>query len=480
MAHGAAQRRGQRRRAAVVALGALIVAACGSTSSSTSGPEAAPKMALSGIKHIVVIYQENWSFDSLYGKFPGANGWSQAGTISQVDSNGAPLTSLPQPYLDTGSPPAKPPVVDPKIPAGLPVAGYDLSKYVPPTGKTGDLVHRYYQEQVQIDGGKNDRFVSGSDNPGLVLSYYDGTPMPEGQLAQQNVLADNFFHSAFGGSFLNHQWLICACTPKWDTSQAPIPDAKVAKLDASGKLMSDGYISPDGHVINTAYTVNSPHPKSFDAPDQKGFLVPELTDPTIGDRLNDKGVSWAWYSGGWNNALAGSADANFQFHHQPFAFYKNYADGTDLRKQHLKDEFDFIGDIRKGTLPSVAFIKPLGDDNEHPGYANEAEGQAHVLGLVSAIETNPAYKDNTAIIITYDENGGRYDHVAPPKGDVWGPGTRVPAVIVAPFAKHGVVDHTQYETVSILRLIEKRFDVQPLSDRDAKANDLTAAFDLAS
>src|SRR5262249_17971136 len=146
---------------------------------------------LDRINHFVVIYQENWSFDSLYGKFPGANGLAQAGAaVAQVDKAGQPMASLPQP-IDTNQKPAAP---DSRFPATLPVAPYDLAQYVAPNGKTGDLVHRFYQEQYQIDGGKMDKFAAWSDNPGLTLSYLDASNMPEGQLAQQYTMADNFFH----------------------------------------------------------------------------------------------------------------------------------------------------------------------------------------------------------------------------------------------------------------------------------------------
>jgi hypothetical protein len=124
----------------------------------------------------------------------------------------------------------------------------------------------------------------------------------------------------------------CACTPRWDPAQAPIPASRVAQLGPDGSLQKDGTITPDGHIVNTSYTVNSPHPSSYDAPDQRGQLVPELDDPTIGDRLSEAGVSWKWYSGGWDAALAGRADSTFQFHHQPFAFFRRYADGTEGRR----------------------------------------------------------------------------------------------------------------------------------------------------
>ena len=202
--------------------------------------------------------------------------------------------------------------------------------------------------------------------------------------------------------------------------------------------------------------------------------------PTIGDRLSDKGLSWAWYSGGWNDAIAGNPDPLFQFHHQPFAFFQNYADGTpgEGAAPEGRAGLPHVAQTT-GTLPAVSFIKPIGEDNEHPGYASLVQGQQHVADIVSAVQSSPYWKD-TAIIVTYDENGGRWDHVAPPKGDRWGPGSRVPTIIISPFAKRGFVDHTQYDTTSILKLIETRWGLAPLGARDAAANDLTNAFSFSA
>jgi phospholipase C len=281
---------------------------------------------------------------------------------------------------------------------------------------------------------------------------------------------DNFFHAAFGGSFLNHQFLVCACAPKWSDAPANIR----AELDANGVMTRDGQVTPDGFGINTSYTVNSPHPANVTDPN---LLVPEQTAPTIGDRLSDAGVSWKWYSGGWNQAVLGHGDPLFQYHHQAFAYYANYADGTPGRAEHLRDEGDFYNDVLSNNLPAVTFIKPLGADNEHPGYATEMNGQLHVADLVSTIQNSPYWND-TAIVITYDEHGGRWDHVAPPTIDRWGPGIRVPTIIISPFARKGFVDHNQYDTTSILKFIETRWSLQPLSDRDANTGDLQTAFDF--
>jgi phospholipase C len=199
--------------------------------------------------------------------------------------------------------------------------------------------------------------------------------------------------------------------------------------------------------------------------------------PTIGERLTDAGVSWAWFSGGWNAALAGNPDRTFQFHHQPFVYFAAYADSSTAKREHLLDEADFLRRAADGTLPAVSFLKPLGLVNEHPGYSEIVNSERYVISLIDAVRRGPAWRD-AAIIVTYDENGGFWDHVAPPKGDRWGPGTRVPAIVISPFARHGHVDHTIYDTTSILALIEHRFGLQPLSARDANAADMRAAFDF--
>ncbi|HEU5196500.1 MAG TPA: alkaline phosphatase family protein [Methylomirabilota bacterium] len=444
-------------RAGLAFLAAVLVACA------TTTPRVPP--ALASIDHLVVIYQENWSFDGLFGKFPGANGLANAtsGSIAQTDRDGRPYATLP-PSIDTR---ANPSVPDTRIPPNLPVAPIDLARFVPPTSRAGNPIHRFYHQQHQINGGRMDRFVAWTNVGGLVMSYYDASDMPLGRLAREFVLADNFFHAAFGGSFLNHMWLICACTPYWPDA----PADQRAQLDAAGRMLKDGDVTPDGYVVNTAYTINTPHPTRIDT----RHLLPNLTAPTIGDQLDAKGVSWAWYSGGWNDALAGKPHARFQYHHQPFAYFAKWADGTPAKARHLRDETDFLADVAAGRLPAVSFVKPLGIHNEHPNTSEPLTGQQHAASLVQAIRASPLWS-RTLIVITYDENGGRWDHVAPPVVDRWGPGVRVPAVIVSPLVKRGHVDHTPYDTTAILKLIQVRWGVAPLGARDAAQLPLTGAF----
>ena len=129
-------------------------------------------------------------------------------------------------------------------------------------------------------------------------------------------------------------------------------------------------------------------------------------------------------------------------------------------------------------MPSVSWVKPIGEDNEHPGYATLDTGEKWLAGLITQIQQSSAWPD-TAIIVTYDENGGQYDHVAPPAGDIWGPGTRVPLLVISPYAKKGYIDHTPMDTTSILALIEYQYGLKPLGTRDAKAPNMMSAFDFS-
>ncbi len=437
-------------------------------------PAAAPPPKSTGptgtfdkLNHIVVLYLENHSYDNLYGEFDGGAGLSAAtATMQQVDPDGGVYPMLPRPMDSSQSPP----VADSRFPATLPNAAFPIETYVPATQAIPDLVHRWYQEQQQIHGGKMDRFAAVSDAKGLAMGYYHTAGLPLAAEAAKYTLCDHFFHAAFGGSFLNHQWLVAAASPVFPNA----PNSALAVEDSKGGMVKDGFVIPNGcFAVNTSFTVNKPHPASA-ASDQ---LVPNQSNPTIGDRLSDKSLDWAWYSGGWNDAVAGNPDSKFQFHHQPFAYYKKYADGTPGRAAHLKDEVDFFAAAKAGTLPSVSFVKPIGSLNEHPGYAVLLDGERHVVDLIDAVRNGPNWKD-TAIIITYDEHGGFWDHVPPPATDKWGPGSRVPTIVISPFAKKHVVDPTVYDTTSILATIEHRWGLDPLSSRDASVADMANAFDF--
>lgn len=424
---------------------------------------AAPK-GLGQIEHFVVIYLENRSFDSLFGRFPGADGLKNAEhSPPQVDEFGNPYPTLP-PVFAGGQ-------IDKRFPADLANRPFDIGDYLPPQQKHPDLTHRFFINQMQINGGRNDRYAQLSSAGGLVMGHYHLPDSALWRYAKQFTLADHFFQAAFGGSFLNHQWLICACTPEF--KQAP-NDMRLWKNDpANGKPIADPSISEDGYAVGTLQPFYPPHDNT---PEQR--RLPPQYQPTIGDRLSAKNISWAWYAGGWDDVLAKRDNGeNFQYHHHPFVYYANYAPGSPARAEHLKDKAQLFADLQD-NFPQVVFFKPVGVKNQHPGYTNIEDADREVEEVVEAIRGSAIWP-STAIIITYDENGGFWDHAAPPRLDRWGPGTRVPAIIVSPFAKKGYIDHSVYDTTSILKLLETRFELEPLGSRDAQANAMLNAFNFS-
>ncbi|WP_026608085.1 acid phosphatase [Methylocapsa acidiphila] len=513
-------------RRAVIALGAVACSLAGAKAAE-DGP--ASSSGLEKIETIVVIYAENRSFDNLYGHFPGANGLANVTPemARQTDRDGSVLKELP-PIWGGLTPPNFSPAVGQAATEHLPNGFFaiDDSKGLntPLSTPTRDLWHLFYQNQMQINGGKNDRFVAYGNAGALPMGYYDGSKLPLWEVAKKYVLADNFFMAAFGGSFVNHFYLICSCEPRYpsaDKSPAKgliaavesdgvtlklAPDSPKSALDGPPIFVNNGTITPgpDFYAVNTMqppYQPSGVKPASGGDPAYANpgaeTRLPPQQDTTIGDLLHDKKIDWAWYAGAWGAALDGkpiNPSPNFQFHHQPFNYFAAYAPGTEKRAKHLLDggiNGDlFIQAIDAGTLPAVTFYKPQGSLNEHPGYAEVLAGDRHIAEIVEHLEKSPQWA-HMFVLITYDENGGFWDHVAPPKADRWGPGNRIPAIIVSPYAKKGFVDHTLYDTTSALRLITRRFNLpvlDGLKERDAaleaaggqKLGDMTGALDLAA
>jgi phospholipase C len=440
-----------------MAMRLAICAAIGLLTATSALAQPAGSDPLAKIGHIVVIFEENRSFDNFFGKFPGANGFATAGAWSpQIGPDGKPYKYLPA-AIDNN---LKPAAEDSRFPGQLPNQPFEINPYVSLEEDTGDLIHAFYQEQMQINGGAMNRFAAVSNAKGLVMGYFDISNTYLWKLARDFALGDAMFHSAFGGSFLNHSFLVCSCAFKWPNA----PESMVAKVDASGAMVKDGQVTPDGYAVNTSRSVYLHAPSDTD----QTKLVPPQTMPHIGDRLDAKGISWKWYSGGYDDAMAGHPDPRFQFHHQALQYFQDLAPGTPAQKAHLQDYKNFVDDIQRNTLPRVVFYKPIGQFNQHPGYTNVADGDGHLAELIGMLQKSPAYQD-MLILITYDENGGQWDHVPPPRRDRWGPGTRIPLIAVGPTVRRGYIDHTPYDFGSILRTIEVRFGAELLNDADGNA-----------
>jgi acid phosphatase len=335
---------------AVLLCSVLVVALPGP---SGSAPDRAAAQ-LQRVQRFIVVYQENHSFDNLYGSWEGVNGINRAPLRQsrQIDGDGNPFTCLLQNQPKLGSPPLT------KICSGEDAKGktfashfrnapFNIFRYIPPTaqtchqgrkgGCTQDIVHNFYQLQYQMNGGRMNRFAVGSNAVGLTVGHYSTRQLPIYKFLHRPshpryAVADRFFQAAFGGSFLNHMWLVSARTPIWpnavnnggehdlhsavDANGMPrtYPDTPMY-ISSLGNRLVDGDLSascdppasrpktPPGilcgnWVVNTTSPQFQPHrPGPAD-----GELVPPQKAPTIGTRLSARGISWAWYSQGWSNA----------------------------------------------------------------------------------------------------------------------------------------------------------------------------------
>jgi acid phosphatase len=565
--------------AAAAAAAALI--AFGTAPAASAGPAAASsRPVLGSYHHLVVIYEENHSFDNLYGGWGSVNGQPVDGRSDadlahtlQVKQDGQTYACLLQIDPNLAAPPLSTRCNDDAngttITSHFPNRPFAIDDYIKPTdttcpqpgsysavlkgtglpgGCTADLVHRFYQEQYQLDGGRQDRYTTGSDAVGLTQGYYRTKNLPiyrylHSTGAPRYVIADRFFQGAFGGSFLNHQFLVAAAAP---TVPGAVSDGSAADLhsvlDTNGFPKAYPLYTPtvagvrDGPLTQACnqpttraglacgdYAVNTIQPQyqpyAPGTPDASRLPVVDdrTTAKNIGDTMSDKGVSWAWYAGGWDNAAGNVGgrgwtnghtsgtctdpdtatgatypncpDTYFQYHHQPLNYYARYAPGAPDRAAHLKDEKDFLAVAHRGALPQVSFIKPVGEENEHPGYASETNGSQHLVTLLKSIAASPQAKD-TLVVVTYDEFGGQWDHVSPPgqtaggqtttgPHDQWGPGTRVPALVISPSLPHSGVDSAPHDTTSIMATIEHAYHLPALTSRDATVSDLGSALRAA-
>ncbi|UVE44787.1 acid phosphatase [Pseudomonas chlororaphis] len=515
---------------AVLGVGATL-SACGHNDPAPGKPVERPlspaevdRALRDNVKNVVVIYAENRSFNNLFADFPGLEKPLSAlkpADYQQRDRDGSLLQTLPPVWGGVAQ--VGPQALDGvTYPVGtqyqerLPNAPFALKG---PDGQdlplglvTRDLWHVFYQNQMQINGGKNDGFVAWADSGGLPMGHYAQSryELRLWDVAREFVLCDNFFQGTFGGSFLNHQYLISAAVPFYPDAANSVAKPQIATLQSDDPLdtrlkpleqspasamsgppqFGPSLLTPDGYAVNTMAPpywptwIRDPQRPAYAKADLPNVLVPQRHD-TIGDKLSRKDIDWAWYAGAWQVTLDAYKDSagipkipNFQYHHQPFNYFAQFGpEQPNERNHHLRDAGlgdessgnRFLADAEAGKLPPVAFYKPQGNLNMHAGYADVAAGDRHIVRVLKVLRESPQWQ-NMVVIVTVDENGGWWDHVAPPKGDRWGPGTRIPALVVSPFARKGTVDHTVYDTASILRLITRVFQLEPLDglkQRDA-------------
>lgn len=462
------------------------------------------------IDHVIVIFQENRSFDHYFGAYRPAHGGEVAGLLGRDGKVAARFTGLqrnpagvPYPYLP--------------VPYDIPgFAGallqnrpFPLASYIPPGDNVKwDPMHHFFRMYAQVHGGKMDRFVAlalpgkhvffdqgpgrdpaemmmaESTPSGAVLGFYTRADLPfYHHLADEYVLFDHFFQAMSGGSTGNALYLAAARSAQ----SAKVAPAKVGSLDPP---VFDRPYDKYGIMINDLAPVNGPTETFMGSLD----LSPppeEQTYPNIGDRLNGATLPWAWYNEGWNTVKPwamktafGPGDGSvvvdnpehYLSHHNPFQYYPSWF--ANVKAGHIRDAADFFDDLKTGRLPRVSFIKATGGRDEHPANSAPRWGEDWVMFLLKALGNSRLW-GRSLVVVTYDEGGGFWDHVAPPQPDAYGCGTRIPALLIGPWARRGYIDHKIADTTSVLALIEARFALKPLQQRDARAYNLLDGLDFA-
>jgi phospholipase C len=336
-----------------------------------------PASDFSAIENIVVVLQENHTFDNYFGTFPGADGTAGKGGICLPAKKGS-TTPCVSPFHS---------------PALTPI----------------DMTHTWASAHEDYDGGKMDGFVYSEGNQ-ATMCYFDKGDVPRyWRAAQQYVLCDAYFTSVMSESFPNHLSLVAGTC-------GGILDDKVPKT---------------------------------------------ITFQPIFEQLDQKGVSWKVYS------TSTSWLKSFE-----------YVQNSPTANANFVAAGQFAKDVEANTLHQVSWIIGAPGGDEHPPKNVQAGQDSVADDIVNKVGGSP-YWGASAIFITWDDFGGFFDHVAPPQVDQFGYGFRVPCLVVSPFAKPGFLDHATNDHTSILKFVETRFGLSPLSTRDAAANDMAEAFDFS-
>ncbi|EST36156.1 hypothetical protein M878_03370 [Streptomyces roseochromogenus subsp. oscitans DS 12.976] len=517
-------------------LGALAGAAALTVlGSNAPGWAAAPAAALGGhsstatpIKHVVVLFDENISFDHYFATYPKA-----------ANTDGTKFTASKNTPKD----------IDTLAHAGLLKNNpnqYAPKRLSPSQAMTCDQNHSYGAEQYAYNGGKADQFVQNTEvdkcsgglfgEPGLAMDYYDGNTVTGlWNYAQNYSLGDRSYSSNYGPSTPGALNLISGNT-HGAISVDPATGKQTPKPD------SYAIASPDAKGVGTV--INDPDPAYDDCSGKDHTstnALASLQGKNIGDLLNTKKVSWGWFQGGfrpstaWNGTsgsyakcdtahtnVGGASVVDYSPHHNPFSYYKSTANphhlapksvseiGHDGQANHNYDLTDFSAALKAGKLPAVSFVKAGEYQDGHAGYSDPTDEQHFLINQINAIQSSPQWK-STAVVVAYDDSDGWYDHayVVPKNGstdstvasngkatdspacqkgpkasggyaDRCGPGTRQPLLVISPYSKVNKVDHTLTNQASITRFIEDNWSTGQIGDHsfDATAGSLSGMFDF--
>ena len=514
----------RHHRGAVVAAPALAgvvvaLALAGLTSAGADSPAAG--QALTPIKHLVVIFEENATFDHYFATYPrAANPPGEPPFIARPGTPG--VNGLNETLLSDNPNEDNPQRLDRA------------------QALTCDQDHHYREEQEAYDGGLVNQFVqhtagqecTGSEpgeNKTTVMDYYDGNTVTAlWNYAQYYTLADNSFETQFGPSTPGHLNLISGETGGASANKLTSAVANGSASSAlTGSLIANAYPLYDDCVANT---------------ELPGGVAEEpvrisMSGRNVGNLLDAQGVTWGWFQGGFTptaRSPAGKAEcrathenigaakpyADYVSYHEPFQYYESTANPHHLppsapgavghgdQANHQYDLSYFTSALAEGSLPAVSFLKPSAYEDGHPGYSDPLDEQRYIVQTVNALERSPEW-GSTAVIVSWDDSDGWYDHVMPPivrpsaspqdtlsgpekcgtvpnpppvnyQPDRCGYGPRLPLLVISPWAKENSVDSTLTDQSSILRFIEDNWQLGRIGgdSSDAQAGTLENAFDF--
>jgi phospholipase C len=483
------------RRAAASAAGAVVAM----TSAGALAPAHADGSQTSTpIKHLVVLFGENVSFDHYFGTYPHAT--TSDGTAFHARPGTPAVNGLEQDGLLTDNPNT--------LADGSPANPQRLG---PAQAVTCDQDHGYPAEQKAYDGGAMDKFIQFTDReqcdpsmfsePGLVMDYYDGNTVTAlWNYAQRFAMSDNSYNTTLGPSTPGALNLVSGQTGdavNHGTAGRPagsVPSGPVTTGD------SYGVRATDAQGVGTV--INDPDPY-FDACSNPKNDTVEMKGKNVGDLLNAQDVSWGWFEGGFRDCsaqhanVAGVTSADYIPHHEPFQYYASTANpthtapasvqeiGHDGQANHQYDMTDWYAALHAHDLPAVSFLKAPGYQDGHAAYSDPIDEQHFVVTVLNRLQHSPEWK-STAVVLAYDDSDGWYDHKPSPivnasthpddalngpaacthtpaggtstmldgYQDRCGYGPRLPLLVMSPYARSNVVDHSVTDQSSILRFVE--------------------------
>jgi phospholipase C len=509
----------QKLLACAVAAGIVVASSFGSVRA--GGVTHRPPSTATPIRHVVVIFQENVSFDHYFGTYPRAlNPVGEPAFHARPDTpsvNGLSADLL-----------ARNPNALNELNGDGAINPFRLGRA---QAATADQDHGYEAEQMAFDGGRMDLFPAATGNgepgeggKGLVMGYYDGNTVTAlWNYAQRFAMSDNSYGTTFGPS-----------TPGAINLVSGQTSGVVQTLNGTGDETADGH---GGLTM-----IGDPDPIGDVCSAPKRNQV-QMGGRNIGDLLNAANVSWGWFEGGFDltrvnpdgstgchrstlSTVTGAPAPDYIPHHQPFQYYASTANPTHARPtslamigrqgdaaNHQYDLEDFFAAVRAGNFPAVSFLKASGYQDGHAGYSDPLDEQAFVVRVINFLQTRPEWRD-TAVVIAYDDSDGWYDHQMSPivnasrgaddalDGDGvcgsgailpgvdpattramgrCGYGPRLPLLLVSPWARPNHVDHRVTDQSSVLRFIEDNWlDGQRIGQGsfDVRAGALDGLFDF--